>query len=117
MTKIFAVIERINHFITEGCEVEELEDIRDTLVQYVKDNEVKSEEALCANDRCPTLYDKIVAELTPEELAKLNVKMVLLNMDECWWMTSSGQLYPFAHKQMALQHELHYLGQELEMPT
>lgn len=116
MSKLTEALNLIAVFKQEGCDFDELAQLEGLLLQYEQENTTRE----CSTDtdnRIITVYDKIVAGMTMEELAKLNVKMVLLNMDECWWMTSSGQLYPFAHKQLALQHELHYLSQELEMPT
>ena len=40
-------------------------------------------------------YDKIMEEMTPEQLATQRVKLVILNQSEPFYMTSRGQLYPF----------------------
>lgn len=116
MSKLTEAINLLGVFKQEGCDFDELNQLEHLLLEYEKENTITKCDT-AKDNRITTVYDKIVAGMTMQELANLNVKMVLLNLDECWWMTSSGQLYPFAHKQMALQHELHYLSQELEMPA
>lgn len=54
-------------------------------------------------------YDKIMEEMTPEQLATQRVKLVILNQSEPFYMTSRGQLYPFNNLNSAIIDEFNYL--------
>lgn len=110
MNKITEAIEMVNRFKQNGCDCADLDELEGVLTAYLADNAVKAMcTAGCANDREYTNYDYIVASMSPEELANINVQLVLINMDEMWWKTSTGQLFPFYHRGDALQYELDFL--------
>lgn len=56
-----------------------------------------------------TIYDTIIANMTPEVLADLGVRLVTINSTELCWVTSAGQLYPFDAKAQAVSAELTWL--------
>lgn len=62
-----------------------------------------------------TNYEKIIAEMTPEKFAQISLKPVLINNSEMCYMTSSGQLFPFANAKEALQFEYNMLM--MQIPT
>lgn len=62
-----------------------------------------------ADEQVPTVYDAIMASMTPQMMANLGVKLIYVNNSELFWVTSTGQLFKFtAHKQ-ALEAEYAWL--------
>lgn len=84
-------------------------------LKVVKNPEIEKESArteedkICTNDCMPappsTIYQVIMARMTPEQLAGLGVQLIQVNGSELFWLTSIGQLYPFSNKQAALEAE------------
>ena len=56
-----------------------------------------------------TVYHVLMARMTPQHMANINVQLVQVNSSELFWMTSVGQLYPFNNKQAALEAEYAWL--------
>ena len=56
-----------------------------------------------------TVYQVLMARMTPEQLTGLGVRLIQVNGSELFWMTSIGQLYPFSNKQVALEAEYAWL--------
>ena len=56
-----------------------------------------------------TVYQVIMARMTPEQLAGMGVKLIQVNGEELFWMTSVGQLYTFEHKKEAIVAEYTWL--------
>ena len=64
-----------------------------------------------------TNYSKLLADMTPEKLAQLNVHMIIVNQSQPFYMTSTGQLFDFNHLADAVKYEYTWLTKELESPT
>lgn len=110
MTKITEAIEMLNRFKQNGCDSADLDELESVLMQHLADNATKAMcTEGCEDAREYTNYDYIMMGMSPENLANMNVQLVLLNMDEMWWKTSTGQLFPFYHKDDAIQYELDFL--------
>lgn len=62
-------------------------------------------------------YDKIMEEMTPEQLATQRVKLVIVNQSEPFYMTSRGQLYPFNNLNSAIVDEFNYLISDIPGTT
>ena len=80
-----------------------------------KKNDKKSEEEktcdINAVEQAPpsTVYQVLMARMTPEQLAGMGVKLIQVNGEELFWMTSVGQLYPFTSKKEAIVAEYTWL--------
>ena len=64
-----------------------------------------------------SVYQIVMARMTPEELTNLGVKLISVNNSELFWVTSLGQLYPFTDKQSALEAEYNWLNSAPTPPT
>ncbi len=62
-----------------------------------------------------TLYEKTIKEMTIEKFALLNVKPAVLNGTEMFYVTSSGQLFPFTQEglQNAVNFQYQILNNEM----
>lgn len=62
-----------------------------------------------------TLYEKTINEMTEEKFALLNVKPVVINGNEMFYVTTSGQLFPFTNEglQNAVNYQYQILMQQL----
>lgn len=56
-----------------------------------------------------TNYEKIMQEMTPETLANLRVKQIIVNQSEPFYVTSAGQLYTFDNLRGAVIAEYNWL--------
>lgn len=56
-----------------------------------------------------TNYEKIMNNMTIENLAYNNVKLVHLNNRELYYLTSSGQLFGMSEYEAAVNHEYNWL--------
>lgn len=56
-----------------------------------------------------TVYQVLMARMTPEQMAGMGVKLIQVNGEELFWMTSVGQLYTFDNKQAAILAEYTWL--------
>lgn len=61
-----------------------------------------------------TQYAAIMASMTPDQLAAMGVRLISINGNELWWVTSTGQLYAFGAQQQAIAAEYRWLLSELE---
>lgn len=61
-----------------------------------------------------TIYEKVVDTMTPEKLARILVKAVVINNTEMYYMTSTGQLFPFNDLDSAIKYEYDHLMTQLE---
>lgn len=61
-----------------------------------------------------TIYEKTIKEMTPEKFAVVSVKPAVLNGTEVFYVTSSGQLFPFNQEglQSAVNYQYQLLMQE-----
>ena len=64
-----------------------------------------------------SVYQVLMARMTPEELTTLGVKLISVNNSELFWVTSIGQLYSFNDKQSALEAEYNWLNSAPNIPT
>ena len=66
-----------------------------------------------------TLYEKTIKEMTIEKFALLNVKPAVLNGTEMFYVTSSGQLFPFTQEglQNAVNFQYQILNNEMTEDT
>ena len=65
-----------------------------------------------------TLYEKTMKEMTAEKFAMLNVKPAVMNGNEMFYVTASGQLFPFTSEglQNAVNYQFQILNQEIKEP-
>lgn len=65
-----------------------------------------------------TLYDKTMKEMTAEKFAMLNVKPAVMNGSEMFYVTTSGQLFPFTNEglQNAVNYQFQIFNQEIKEP-
>lgn len=59
-----------------------------------------------------TVYDEMMKNMTEEGLARILVKPCVLNMEEMYYVTTTGQLYPFNGEGFtgAVKLQLQYLN-------
>ena len=59
-----------------------------------------------------TVYEETMKNMSAENLAKILVKPCVLNMEELYYVTTTGQLYPFNNEGFkgAVQLQLQYLN-------
>lgn len=79
-----------------------------------KTTKKSEEEVTCdigAAEQAPpsTVYQVLMARMTPQQFATMGVQLVQVNSSELFWMTSIGQLYAFNAKQQALEAEYAWL--------
>ena len=62
-----------------------------------------------------TLYEKTMQEMNAEKFAMLNVKPAVMNGNEMFYVTTSGQLFPFTNEglQNAVNYQYQILMQQL----
>ena len=62
-----------------------------------------------------TRFDDFIKKLNYEDFAKMLVKICVINNSELYYVTTSGQLYPFTPKGYtdAINHETAYWAQEM----
>ena len=61
-----------------------------------------------------TVYDKLMENMTPETLAELGVRLVSLNNNKLYYMTSTKQLFDYDKYIDALNHEYKWLLRTLD---
>lgn len=54
-------------------------------------------------------YDTIMNTMTVSQMAQLRVKLISVNGNELYYVTSSGQLYTMSEHNKAIQHEYNWL--------
>lgn len=74
----------------------------------------EEEKTCCDIDACEpappsNVYQVLMARMTPEQLAGMGVKLIQVNGEELFWMTSIGQLYTFDNKKAAILAEYTWL--------
>lgn len=62
-----------------------------------------------------TKFEKFKETLTPEVFTQMVVKIVIINKNEPYYITSYGQLFPFTDEgyKTALETELNYWNSEV----
>lgn len=63
-----------------------------------------------------TVFEKLKAEMTVETMVELGVKLVSVNNQQLYYLTSSGQLFAYTRYSDALNHEYQWLCQQLPEP-
>lgn len=63
-----------------------------------------------------TVFEKIKAEMTIETMTELGVKLVSVNNQQLYYLTSSGQMFAYTRYSDALNHEYQWLSQHLPEP-
>lgn len=65
-----------------------------------------------------TVFEKTMKEMTAEKFAVMSVKPAVLNGTEMFYVTSSGQLFPFTQEglQNAVNYQYQLLTQQAEEP-
>ena len=66
----------------------------------------------CESAPPANIYQLLMSRMTPEVMAGMGVKLIQVNGDELFWMTSVGQLYPFNAKKEAILAEYTWLMSE-----
>lgn len=63
-----------------------------------------------------TVFEKTMKEMTAEKFAVVSVKPAVLNGTEMFYVTSSGQLFPFTQEglQNAVNYQYQLLTQQVE---
>ncbi len=56
-----------------------------------------------------TIYEAIMRTMNAEQFAVMGVQMVQINGEQLFWMTSTGQLFPFNAKLKAVEAEYAWL--------
>ena len=56
-----------------------------------------------------TVYEALMRTMTAEQLAIMGVNLVQVNGEQLFWLTSTGQLYPFNAKMQAIEAEYKWL--------
>ena len=66
-----------------------------------------------------TNFDKIKENLTADILAKLTVRLVVINNNELYYATSTGQLYPMTSEGLdaAIKHETKFWNAPIDDKT
>ena len=60
-----------------------------------------------------TNYDAMMKEMTIEKLAIKNVQLVIVNGQEPFYVTTTGQLFNFNDRKAAVEFEMRYLSMEV----
>lgn len=60
-----------------------------------------------------TNYDAMMKEMTIEKLAIKNVQLVIVNGQEPFYVTTTGQLFNFNDRKAAIEFEMRYLSMEV----
>lgn len=60
-----------------------------------------------------TNYDVMMQEMTIEKLAIKNVQLVIVNGQEPFYVTTTGQLFNFNDRKSAIEFEMRYLSMEV----
>ena len=60
-----------------------------------------------------TNYDIMMQEMTLEKLARKNVQLIIVNGQEPFYVTTTGQLFNFNDLKSAIEFEMHYLSMEV----
>lgn len=65
-----------------------------------------------------TKFDNFISKLLLEDFSRMVVKAVIINSMDPYYLTSSGQLYPFTPEgyKQALRHEVAFWAQQEEKP-
>ncbi len=64
-----------------------------------------------------TNYDAMMKEMTIEKLAIKNVQLVIVNGQEPFYVTTTGQLFNFNDRKAAIEFEMRYLSMEVPKQT
>ena len=56
-----------------------------------------------------TNFEKLVNSLTPENITEMSVKLITVNNSQLFWVTSSGQLFPYEKRDSAVRYEYNWL--------
>lgn len=70
-----------------------------------------------AEGRLPNNYDLVMSNMTIDLMAEKNVRLVNINNNQLFWLTSVGQLFDYNSYQAAIQFELNWLSQPLQVQT
>ena len=88
--------------------------LRDVVKRAIAEEKIKVVSEGVEQARPKDMYRNLLASMTPQKLASLGVKLVLVNKSELYWVTSVGQLYSFDDKDRALQDEYQWLMSSIE---
>lgn len=63
-----------------------------------------------------TNFDKFKETVTVEDLAKMTVKLVIINNNELYYVTTTGQLYPMTNEgfKSAVEHEIMFWNTDIK---
>ena len=116
MSKIADICDMIKEHLSSESDTaytdrQMLRKIRDELDAYLVDDAVKVGQAY-ADNRKISVYDRTMAEMTLDEFADLNVRLVLINGETLCWCTSYGQLFPFGEREDAVDDMREFLSAE-----
>lgn len=59
-----------------------------------------------------TNYDAMMKDMTIEKLAIKNVQLVIVNGQEPFYVTTTGQLFNFNDRKAAIEFEMRYLSMD-----
>jgi hypothetical protein len=116
-------LEELNKLLSEHFDTEKdstytdralLIKLRDMVKRAIADEKIKVVADGVEQARPKDIYRNLLASMTPQKLASLGVKLVLVNKSELFWVTSVGQLYSFDDKERALQDEYQWLMSNFE---
>ena len=64
-----------------------------------------------------TNYDAMMKEMTIEKLAIKNVQLVIVNGQEPFYVTTTGQLFNFNDRKAAIEFEMRFLSMAVPQQT
>ena len=112
MNKIEQIDELLTqHLQTEGVRPEDREvmvKLQQLAKEYLEDNKVGDTEGI-EQSKPSTVYETKLASMTIAEMANLGVKLISVNNDSLFWVTSFGQMYKFDERSKAFEAECLWL--------
>lgn len=102
--------------MTEGehkpSDKEVLTKVQELVSDYLESNKVKAGDCCEAPPR--NVYQVKMSTMTPQELALLGVRLISVNNESLYWVTSVGQLYKFEDKESAFEAEYLWLMSDVK---
>jgi hypothetical protein len=112
MNKIEQIDELLTqHLQTEGVRPEDREvmvALQQLAKEYLEDNKIMDTEGT-ERAKPGTVYEAKLASMTIAEMANLGVKLISVNGDSLFWVTSFGQMYKFQERDKAFEAECLWL--------
>lgn len=112
MNKIEQIDELLTqHLQTDGVRPEDREvmvKLQQLAKEYLEDNKTMDTEGT-EQTKPGTVYETKLASMSIAEMANLGVKLISVNNDSLFWVTSFGQMYKFDERGKAFEAEYLWL--------